>query len=165
MPESSTRGPGAPTKYNDRTPEQVYKLALLGLTDSEIADVLCVCEATLNNWKREHPEFLESLNRGKIHADAEVAASLYERARGYSHPEEKVVMQDGVPEKVEITKHYPPDTNAASIWLYNRQRILWKSRQHMEHSGPDGKPIELINGSMPAEEAARLYAETLGASE
>jgi transcriptional regulator with XRE-family HTH domain len=165
MAATAKRRRGAPTKYDQRYLHQGYKLALLGLTDAEIADVIGVTESTLNNWKQAHPEFLESLNRGKVDADADIAVSLYERAKGYSHPEEKIFCYEGEPIRVETTKHYPPDTNAASIWLYNRQRNLWKSRQHMEHSGPDGKPIELINASMSAEEAARLYADTLGAKE
>jgi hypothetical protein len=42
-------------------------------------------EPTLNAWKKAHPEFLKSMNRGKIIADAEVAEKLYHRACGYSH--------------------------------------------------------------------------------
>ena len=33
----------------------------------------------------------------------------------------------------DITKHYPPDTAAAFIWLKNRQG--WRDKQELEHSG------------------------------
>src|ERR1041384_7074197 len=59
---------------------RVFELALLGLTDDELAEALGISERTLENWKLRHPEFLEALKRGKSLADAEVAHSLYRRA-------------------------------------------------------------------------------------
>lgn len=55
---------GAPTKYDEVFNEQVYKLCLLGAIDKEIAEFFNVCEATINNWKIEYPEFLESIKKG-----------------------------------------------------------------------------------------------------
>jgi len=49
---------GRPTKYKKEYDEQVYKFALLGLTDVEMADVLGVDEKTFNTWKTKHPTFL-----------------------------------------------------------------------------------------------------------
>lgn len=126
---------GRPSKYRPEFAEQVFKLCLLGLTDAELAKYFEVDEATVNRWKQEHPEFCESLRRGKEDADAEVAQKLYERAKGYSHPEDKIFVHDGQPVIVPTTKHYPPDTAAAFIWLKNRKSTTWKDKQEIEHTG------------------------------
>ena len=76
---------GRPSDYRDEFPELAYKLCLLGAIDRELADFFEVSEQTINAWKEAHPEFLESLKRGKRYADANVADRLYRRATGYSH--------------------------------------------------------------------------------
>jgi len=49
-----------------------------------------VAESTFHNWKLRHKGFSESVTRGKIEADGVIAQSLYHRAVGYTHKEEKV---------------------------------------------------------------------------
>ncbi|MDR1182443.1 MAG: helix-turn-helix domain-containing protein [Bacteroidales bacterium] len=71
---------GRPTKYKPEYSEQAFKLCLLGLIDREIAKYFEVSESTFNGWKLEYPEFSESLKKGKVQADANVAASLYKQA-------------------------------------------------------------------------------------
>jgi hypothetical protein len=117
---------GQPTKYNSSLDDLVYKLCLLNATDVQIADVLGICEATLNNWKKKYPRFLESIKRGKIYADAKVAGALFHRACGYSHPDVHISNYQGDITITDITKHYPPDTAAAFIWLKNRAG--WKDK-------------------------------------
>ena len=131
---------GRPTKYSTEYNEQVYKLALLGATDEQIADFFNVCEATLNNWKKQEPEFLESIKRGKIEADARVSESLYKRATGFEFEETKQVVKGDkerarVIEKTVTKKHFPPDPTAAIFWLKNRQPGKWRDKQEIEHSG------------------------------
>jgi len=113
-------GAGQPTKYKPEYNEQVFKLCLLGAIDTELADFFNVCEATINNWKLSEPEFLESIKRGKIEADMNVAHSCYNRALGYSHKEDKIFNNNGEPLIVETTKHYPPDPTSIAIWLNNK---------------------------------------------
>lgn len=132
-------GAGRPTLYREDHPERARKLALLGMTDAEIAEIFGIDEATLHRWKDAHPEFCESINAGKAPADAEVAASLYERARGYSHPDVHVALFEGKAVITPLVKHYPPDTNAASLWLRNRQSARWRERQEL--TGADGAPL------------------------
>lgn len=129
---------GRPSCYCDKYEEQVYKLSLLGATDKEIADFFGVCEATINNWKKAFPGFLESIKKGKIQADAEVAERLYNRAMGYEHPEEKIFCQEGEIIRADTTKHYPPDTGAAFIWLKNRRK--WTDRTDFTTGGDKIKP-------------------------
>ena len=128
---------GRPSSYKEEYAEQGRKLCLLGATDGELADFFEVSEVTINAWKSKHPEFLKSLKAGKTQADAEVAEKLYHRALGYSHPEDKIFNDGGEPLIVPTTKHYPPDTAAAFIWLKNRQGGRWKDKQEHEHTISD----------------------------
>ncbi len=131
---------GRPTDYRPEHCELARKLCLLrGMTDQELAFYFDVTEGTINNWKKAHPEFLQSIKEGKTMADANIAASLYERARGYTHEEVHVSNYQGDITLTPLKKHYPPDTAAAIIWLKNRQPGAWRDR--IEHTGKDGEPL------------------------
>lgn len=124
-----------PSKYKEEYAEQAYKLCLLGATDKQLADFFQVDEVTINRWKESQPEFCKSLKRGKEEADAVIAHSLYHRAKGYEHPEDKIFNDDGQAMVVPTIKHYPPDTTACIFWLKNRQRDKWRDKVETEHSG------------------------------
>lgn len=138
-------GKGRPSAFKPEYIEQAYNYALLGATDVQMAAFFGVSEQTLNTWKAKHPDFLESLNKGKAQADARVAQSLFHRACGYSHPEDKIFNNDGNPMVVATTKHYPPDTTAGIFWLKNRQKENWRDKVDHEHTGKNGGAIEFIN--------------------
>jgi hypothetical protein len=121
-----------PTKYKQEYNEQAFKLCLLGATDKSLADFFGVEEKTVNNWKEEHPEFLQSLKAGKEEADAKVAQKLYHRALGYSHPEDKFFIHEGKSVIVPFTKYYPPDATSAIFWLKNRKSEVWKDRREVD---------------------------------
>lgn len=140
---------GRPSKYDVKHCDQVYKLCLLGATDEEIASFFEVHIDTYYEWKKIYPKFSDAIKDGKIKADAEVAEKLFHRAKGYSHPEDKIFQYEGEPLVVPTTKHYPPDTAAAFIWLKNRRRIavkqeplIWRDKHEHELTGPDGMPLE-----------------------
>lgn len=139
---------GRPTDYREGYNEQARKLCLLGHTDAELARYFEVEESTINNWKIAHPQFLESIKEGKENADANVSASLYHRALGYSHPDVEIKVLDGTIAKVEVIKHYPPDPTSAIFWLKNRQPKKWRDKQEVEHSGEVSNPsINLVINS------------------
>lgn len=145
-----TRKVGRPSAFRQEFCEQAYKLCLLGATDAKLADFFGTSEQTINVWKSRHVEFRESITRGKESADAEIAAALFHRAKGYSHAEadiRTVAMGAGGGSEIVITptvKHYPPDTQAASLWLRNRQPKLWRDKVDLEHSGPNGGPLQFV---------------------
>lgn len=123
---------GRPTEYQPEYPDQAYKLCLLGATDQELADFFEVSESTINNWKIAHPEFLESLKKGKRVADTQVADRLYQRALGYEHDDVYITQYQGEILEKDITKHYPPDTTAAIFWLKNRQPAKWRDKTEVK---------------------------------
>ena len=57
QPGHGLPGPGRQSLYDPSMNEQARKLALLGLTDGEIAEFFGVDESTINNWKISHPAF------------------------------------------------------------------------------------------------------------
>lgn len=156
---------GAPPKYNDDTEEeynrQAYELALLGLTDAQIAPVLGIAKSTLNEWKKKFPKFSDSIRQGKTIADAQVAKSLHKSATGFTALEvefKNVDLTEGllvgfdlenmspyellnlgqllkVEDAVLKVKNVAPNANAATRWLANRRREDWKLN-------PDRQPEE-----------------------
>lgn len=116
-------------------PKLARKLALLGASNEQIADVFEVTEKTVQNWAEKHEEFGRMLNAGKMVADAEVANSLYRRAVGYRHKATKIFLHEGKPVIVPYTEVYAPDTAAAGLWLRNRQRDLWRDKVDVDLKG------------------------------
>lgn len=127
---------GRPSLYKPAYNKLAEKYCKLGLIDREIADLFDVSEKTLNTWKKQHPDFLQSLKRGKSVADAEVANSLFKRATGFTHPDSQIFYDSkaGKSITVKTVKHYAPDTTAAIFWLKNRQPNKWRDKQEVENS-------------------------------
>src|SRR3990172_1567196 len=85
---------GRKSNFKPEYIEKVYSMTLLGLTDVQMSGVLEVDEVTFNRWKRQFPEFRQSLKKGKEDADSKVAKSLYTLAIGYEY-EEKSTEKNG----------------------------------------------------------------------
>jgi cytidylate kinase len=129
---------GRPTKYDPSThSELALSLAIDGLTDKEMAKEMGIAKSTFNLWKKEHPEFMDSIKTGKEVADRKVQLSLYKRAVGFTVKEKKVVVEmdaDGnqKPARIETTeKHIVPDTTAQIFWLKNRKSQDWRDKQEV----------------------------------
>lgn len=108
-----------PTAYKTEYSEQVIGLCRLGATDEDLASFFGVCRATINNWKKSAPAFLDAIKEGKEQSDLNVANSLYQKALG-------------------------GDTTAMIFWLKNRRKNEWRDKIQQEVSAPDGGPISVI---------------------
>ncbi|MCP9290010.1 DUF5343 domain-containing protein [Gracilimonas sediminicola] len=148
---------GRPTKYKEEYNDQAYKLTLLGATDADLADFFEVEEKTINNWKEEHKEFLQSVTRGKDIADAEVANSFYKRAKGYRYKETREEKKDGkLVKEVVMEKELPGDPGAQLNWLKNRQPNKWRDKVNIDHT-TDGESLnERISDEARAERIFEL---------
>ena len=141
-------GRSALCRFKDEYVKIGYEMALLGATNKQLAAAFGVSELTLGNWYKIVPEFAAAVHAGKERADAEVANSLFQRAKGYRHPDVHIVtLRDRATGdvqviKTDIEKYYPPDTTACIFWLKNRQRALWRDVNRVEHTGADGRPIQ-----------------------
>jgi hypothetical protein len=129
---------GRPTKYREEYPEIARKVTGEGKTLADLAELLGVNRDTLVEWQKRHPEFSVAIKLGREDATDRVERALFERATGYSHKAEKLlVVSDGGGagshvERLETIEHYPPDTNAARMWLTNVRGGVWKEKTHQE---------------------------------
>jgi hypothetical protein len=129
-------GSGQKPKYKPEFAAEAVNLALLGLTDEQIGAHFGVVQSVVTQWKRQHREFGDAIKQAREVADGRVAASLYQRACGYSYRKvrgyKKVTIQNDkgewieVEEPIEETIHIPPDPTCMIFWLANRRRQLWK---------------------------------------
>lgn len=140
---------GRPTRYKKEYVELAYNYALLGGTNEQIAKFFGVSIETLRKWMHRHKEFVAALKRGKEQADAEVSQSLFHRAKGYSHPDVKIMQYEGKVIEVPIMKHHPPDVTACIFWLKNRQPAIWRDKQNIEHKHefPGIQPMQWGTGA------------------
>jgi len=165
----------AAKKYDESMPGRVFKLALLGLADKDLAVAFGVSAWTISEWKTNYPEFEEALHKGRIHANAEVAHAMFKRATGYDYYQQEVkVLRSKDGEKavtVEVRKHVIPNVTAGIFWLKNKSRNdlkisgNWQDVYKTEHSGPNGGPIELTEktdlSGLNAKELAALASAGL----
>lgn len=128
---------GRPSKYRPEYVDQARKLAMLGLTNEEMAKFFEVGQTTFDRWMADKPEFRGAIKAAKELADADVVASLYHRAVGYEHPEDDIRAING---KIVITptiKRYPPDPASMIFWLKNRQPARWRDKRDDEKGSED----------------------------
>lgn len=159
---------GRPSLYKPEYAEQVLKLCLLGATDKDIADFFEVCEATINNWKLAHPEFVAQLKAGKKQADIHIASKLFNRAEGarwteqvavkikveyYDEATGKKIRTEERVEVIDLLKGAAPDTTAIIFWLKNRDPRGWRDKQELQHTGKDGEALqfEQVMADLPEE--------------
>ena len=113
-----------------------------GLIDEQIAKNLGISKATMENYKRDHIDFLTTLKRGKEVVDIEVENALLKRAKGYSYNEitqelvtDKETGESSLAVTKVVKKEVAPDTTAQIFWLKNRKPKEWRDKQDIEHSG------------------------------
>jgi hypothetical protein len=133
---------GRPTRYKQEFAAQALKLTILGATDRDMADFFDVDERTINRWKKSHQEFCQSIKKGKLEADANVASSLYKKAIGFKHKDSKIFLNEGKAVIVPTEKQYPPDATAAIFWLKNRQPEKWRDTKNIDHTTGGEKLID-----------------------
>lgn len=153
---------GQPTSYKEEYNEQARKLCLLGYIDIELASFFNVCEATINNWKKEYPKFLESIKKGKEVADMEIVESLRNRAIGMTIQSEKAfkIKTGQYTEEIEIVtvnEGVAPDPASMFFWLKNRQPNKWRDKQEIDHT-TKGESLNDISKLSTAELLERAKA-------
>lgn len=129
---------GRPTKYREEYAHQAFVFACqdAGLTNVVLAKLFQVNIDSIYEWKKVHPGFSDALKLGAEELDKRVEKSLYERARGYEHSEEKVFCNAlGEVTKVATIKHYPPDPTSMIFWLKNRDKDRWRDKHDIDHTG------------------------------
>lgn len=156
---------GRPLKYDaTKHPKRAYKFALLGCNDKQLADCLEITTSTFKVWKETYPEFSAQIRRGREDADANVAKSLYKRAKGFRFeemtveseivhglsPEGQAFQQERIVGRKIVKKTAPADVAAIKMWLVNRQGDKWSDKSEVKATNTN------INVSVTPEEAAKI---------
>lgn len=104
----------------------VEKWARDGLDEKQIAKNLGISKSTMETYKKEHLDFLDSIKRGKEPFIAEVENALAKRALGFFYEDSKTYIKEEDGKEVryqEIQRKYqPPDVGACSIILKNKDK-------------------------------------------
>lgn len=135
---------GRPSALNKQLKEIACRLAKEpGMTIAKVAAHLGVGRTTLFLYLQKDKDFLNAFNDALTMADDLVEISLYRKATGYTHPEEKI-FYDGDRGKVvraKTLKHYAPSETAGMFWLKNRQPDRWRDKPEDDDSSD--KPIKI----------------------
>ena len=85
-------------------------------------------------------------------ADANVVASLYEKAIGYTTKEVKIATTEGkITDEKEFDKHYPPCPISIKYWLNNRQSSTWREKVETEGAPTDlAEALNKIADKLPS---------------
>jgi hypothetical protein len=161
---------GRPSAYEPEYHNKVaHALARAGLSEDVIASEIGISRATMFNWKKKYPDFLNAIMAGKEDADDIVKASLYQRATGYDHKAVKIFMPANAKEPVyaPYVEHVPPDVGAIKMWLTNRKPKDWKDKVDVAVDGNVSVstiPEQLLDELSPEAKAeiALAYAKGLG---
>lgn len=97
------------------------------LTDEQIARNLGVSKHTLIKWKKNIPDFLDAIKKGKEVSDYELENALHKRAVGYYYEEETVTNKGEV---VKIKKY--EHANPTSLIFALKNRLPHKYRDKVE---------------------------------
>lgn len=131
-------------KYRPAFASEIVDLRAAGLSEYKIAQAFQVSPRTLFYWRNTYPAFADGWRLGSDIANGRVEDALFQRATGYETRKEKVAFdKDGKVLRATYQEHVPADISAIKYWLGNRAGDRWQDRQAIEHSGPDGGPIEL----------------------
>lgn len=134
---------GRPSKYHTHVEPKLLLIEAWcrdGLTDADICKNLDVSHESFIQYKKQFPELVDVLKRGKEVIDTMVENALLKAALGYEYEESKET-NTGFERSV---KYAPPNTTALIFWLKNRRPKEWRDRNQTEISGVDGSPLQVV---------------------
>lgn len=120
----------AKSKYDSHVKPHLDKITKWteDLTDEQIAARLKISRKSFIEYKKQHPELVEALEKGKKRLVVELKDTLKKKAKGFYYEEVKTVKihnpdseaeQEWI-EKIEVNRKYAqPDTGAAHLLLKN----------------------------------------------
>lgn len=112
--EAEKRPVGRPSIYDPSYCDELEAFMAQGYSFTAFAGSIGVCRATLDNWAKEHPEFLGARNRAK--------------AKRLMHWEKSAL-------KVAETGGGPGTATMIAFGLKNMGDDEWRDKQEVEHTG------------------------------
>lgn len=147
---------GKVVKWNPENSHTVYLMALLGATDSQMAEVLDVPVDTINRWKNSHPEFMEALSRGKMKANMKVAESFYHNCIDRWIEEEQVHVWKGKIIKTKVKRFIQGDKWAQTKFLAIKHPEQWSEIHKMNEGNPANSNISINFNILSTDELAMM---------
>ena len=114
--------PGPKGKYETEVKpflNDIFEWLKKGYTDCSICEQLGIHQNTWIRYREEHTELSELYARAREHRNALVMNKMYEKAIGYEHEDLFITQHQGKIIEKKIKKYYPPDVNAADLFLRN----------------------------------------------
>ena len=120
-----------PLKYTENVPKQIYVMATLGLTQTQMADSIGINLSTLQNWMLNRKGCRKAYEEGKYSSDFDVEVALRKKALGYEYEETKHysgIDSLGRPWSRSVTQtiRVEGDVTAQKYWLANRSSERWR---------------------------------------
>ena len=118
----------------------IRRLAMLGMPDKDIAQVLGIKATKFSKYKKKYPSLKATLKSGRVIPSSKVVESLYKKANGFSVPEEKLFYsaKNNTVRRAKTRRYYPPDTIAQIFWLKNNYPDFWRDKKEVENTGGMG---------------------------
>lgn len=129
---------GRPSKYRPEYCQQLHEALKEGLTYEAFGGRIGVCRDTLYEWESKHPEFSDARKVGRGLSEAYYIGLLQGIARG---------------------DFGEARTNAAAAIFLAKNVCGMRDQREVAHGGPDGKPLEITQVVLTAEERAERNRE------
>lgn len=123
-----------------------------GKTEYEAAEIMELSISTFKRWKKNYPEFLNAVKKGKEPVNYKIVNSMINAAIGFEYEEVKTYLStDDKGKKVtrieKTKKYYPPNTEAGKFMLKNRMPESYRDKQEIDQTNKniDIKDEQIIN--------------------
>lgn len=113
---------GRPCKYETHVEPrltEIYQWLKEGYTDYSIAEQLGISRISWIRYKEQYDTLATLYERARLERNSLVMNKMLEKAVGYEHEDLFIAQYQGQIVEKKIKKHYPPDVQAADLYLRN----------------------------------------------
>jgi hypothetical protein len=133
-------------RYKAEYAEMARALILLELNQGQIAEFFGVSPAAVTAWKKNHPDFKEALERGRLAMGAQLAGTAFKLATGkYKHVNERLVFdkKTGELKTVDFGGTLPPDRQMLTLLLHKKFPDAFPEKQEISLAASAGIGVNI----------------------
>lgn len=90
---------GRPTNYTPEMGNVVYRLMSHGLSHTAAAGAMGIARATVHNWMKRYPEFLDSAERGQAARVSKLETDMLSADKGHVINARRFALVNAAPEE------------------------------------------------------------------